>query len=88
MKVLKYGEECFKIVTCDKCKSELEYSPRDVDIRTFYSSELVTYHRIQCPVCGHFIILYRNTSEYILPEPKPEPKPKKKWWQIFNQKEN
>ncbi len=89
MKILKYGEGYPKTVTCDKCKSDLEYDTDD--IKTFTSEcknidegkiQIMKRRYVVCPVCKQSInfgmeLLY----EYELPQsPFTKPKPKKRWW--------
>ena len=75
MKILKYGEGYPKTVTCDNCKSELEYNSEDIYSWTDALDELVTTGIITCPVCGNSVVVFQYSR------PRYDIKPKKRWWQ-------
>ena len=83
MKILKYGEGYPKTVTCDNCKSELEYTPTDIrhTQETEFSSDPLEGYRIVrveyvvCPVCGDMI------HTFTAPIWSCSEKSKKRWWQ-------
>ena len=72
MKVLKYGEGYLKTCTCENCKSELEYTPKDIQhttevaehlINAYTSSDvdnepIVRVEYVVCPVCGTMVRLF------------------------------
>lgn len=97
MKILKYGEGYPKTITCNKCKSELEYVSDDVrDTSTTITSSVpgvkyITYDFkvLECPVCGHSVILNSHCKDIYYdikvepPQLETQNKTKKKrWWQI------
>ena len=79
MKILKYGDGYPKTVTCDKCKSELEYNINDIHTdNSIYFDHTESEKTIKCPVCGHRIVVDTFVHWFIVPEEK------KKKWQIFD----
>lgn len=62
MKILKKGTPPTKtrIITCLKCKSELEYSNRDIKDNTDPRDNIQDYY-IDCPVCKNQILVKRIT---------------------------
>lgn len=56
MRVIKYGPGWEpEILTCGSCKSELEYTYADVEVRAYsddYCSPLGETHYVVCPICG------------------------------------
>lgn len=93
MKVLKYGDGYPKTIVCDKCQSELEYSPDDIKSSItdhelkLGDGKIQRWQRlyIDCPVCKHSILLESKVIfEYQRAiELKPITSTKKKrWWQI------
>lgn len=91
MKILKYGEGYPKTVTCEGCKSELEYISEDINESETTCRvndpkvESVTYRLkyLICPVCHLYVVLGKDVkaiqykTETQLQEPE---KPKKRWW--------
>lgn len=75
MKILKYGEGYPKTVTCDGCKSELEYNNKDVFYWSDVLDEIIDMGAITCPVCGRSIVVYEHSR------PNPDCLKKKRWWQ-------
>lgn len=75
MKILKYGEGYPKTVTCDGCKSELEYIDKDIYSWTDALDEFITTGIITCPVCGKQVVVFQRTH------PRPNYPKKKRWWQ-------
>lgn len=75
MKILKYGEGYPKTVTCEHCKSELEYDTKDVFCWSDVLDEIVDMGIITCPVCNQSIVVYKHCR------PLPEYPKKKRWWQ-------
>lgn len=73
MKVIKEGTAHLTDITCDRCRSELQYESADIK-HINNGKEITTY--IWCPVCHHKIIIDKQPIEY--QEPK-----KQKWWQWF-----
>ena len=56
MKILKYGDGYPKTITCENCKSELEYDGVDIFTHTdIYTDRTETFKHIKCPVCGEVI---------------------------------
>jgi DNA-directed RNA polymerase subunit RPC12/RpoP len=77
LKILKYGEGYPKTVTCDRCKSELEYDINDIHTHnSTYFDHIESAKTVKCPVCSHHIIVDASVHWFI------EPEKKKKWWQI------
>ena len=80
MKIIKYGEGYPKTITCEKCKSELEYDHNDVYSWNDVCDEIITTGIITCPVCGKNVEVFKYTRPgYGLKLEKI--KPKKRWWQ-------
>ena len=75
MKILKYGEGYPKTITCDNCKSELQYNAGDIYSWTDTLDELVTTGVINCLVCGKQVVVFQHTR------PRPDYPKKKRWWQ-------
>lgn len=73
MKILKYGEGYPKTVTCDTCKSELEYNLADIETYKdvqFVSDPFIKYnivetYNIKCPVCGHKVYAGERVIESV-----------------------
>ena len=82
MKILKYGEGYPKTVTCEHCKSELEYTLTDIKhtTETEYTSgsledyRIVRTEYIVCPVCGDMV------RTFSAPIWAPSEGSKKRWW--------
>lgn len=75
MKVIKYGEGYEpKFITCDLCKSELEYTIKDVQYQPEPGGYLMQDDRmvfvrssspvVICPVCGKPISLGSPINDY------------------------
>ena len=91
MKILTYGDGYPKTITCDKCKSILEYISEDINESEMTRRvndpkvESATYRvkYLICPVCHSYIVLgqdvkaiqYKTESQ-----PQEHEKPKKRWW--------
>ena len=75
MKILKYGDGYPKTVTCDNCKSVLEYNYKDIYSWNDILDEIVTTGAVKCPVCGTWIEVYKYSK------PRPDYPKKKRWWQ-------
>lgn len=76
MKILQYGEGYPKTVTCDKCKSKLEYDAADVfSFTDIYSDHTEKTDYIKCPVCSRSIEVNVFVNQFYTD------KQKKRWWQ-------
>ena len=93
MKILKYGEGYPKTIVCDKCQSELEYNPDDIECSitdhdlNSGDGKIQRWQRlyINCPVCKHSILLESQVIfEYqrTLALTPTTPTKKRRWWQI------
>lgn len=67
MKILKYGEGYSKIITCNLCKSELEYENKDklncLECCNDFTKK-TTY--IICPVCGNSNVIDKHITYHNL----------------------
>ena len=56
MKIIKYGPGYIpQILICKSCKSELEYTDADVEVRVYSDYDYRTLgetHYVLCPLCG------------------------------------
>jgi hypothetical protein len=76
MKIIKYGEGYPKTCTCDDCKSELEYTFKDIkcDRRSGLSDDplikyqIVEIDYVECPVCGSTVNINKKVIETIMRE--------------------
>lgn len=92
MKILKYGDGYPKTVTCEHCKSTIEYISNDINesettCRVSDSMVESVKYRVKyliCPMCHLYIMLDKDVreiqykTETRLQEPE---QPKKRWWQ-------
>ena len=64
MKVIKYGPGWKPhTLTCDSCKSELEYTDIDIKVDThcdYMFNPVGSTHYIICPICGLYNIIKKE----------------------------
>ena len=56
IKVIKENPVPRQEVTCKSCGSILEYGNADLEVGQRYLSGTVVNYKIQCPVCGVYVI--------------------------------
>lgn len=63
MKIINYGPGLKpQILTCKSCKSELEYTDFDINVKVYSDYDcclLGETHSVVCPVCGQRNIIKR-----------------------------
>lgn len=78
MKVIKEGTTHLTDITCEQCKSELQYGPRDVSHKSdIFYNRLELIDSVKCPVCGNMIVVNRNV---IMREFEQKKKKKYNWF--------
>ena len=63
MKIINYGPGYEpKTITCKSCKSELEYTDFDVEVKAYFDYDYCPVgetHYVVCPICGMKNIIKR-----------------------------